>query len=280
MTPIHDQGYHRYAGERLPLGRAWAVIAKTGVRALLKKRAFLGLLLLAWFPFFVRAVQIYAAANLPQAAFLAPTPELFRQFLEQQEIFLFFVTVYAGAGLIANDRRANALQIYLSKPLTRTEYIFGKLAILVTFLLFVTWVPAVVLLLVQIMFSGSFAFFTDNLQLFPAITVFSAIQAITIASAMLAFSSLAGSGFYAGILYAALNIFTPAMYGVMYAVTRDSRLAWMAVPLDVGQIGDFIFRLPLRYRMPLPMSFLVIAGVITLSGVILERRVRAVEVVA
>ena len=60
-------------------------------------------------------------------AFLAPTPETFRQFLEQQEIFVFFVTVYVGAGLIANDRRANALQIYLSKPLTRAEYIFGKL---------------------------------------------------------------------------------------------------------------------------------------------------------
>ena len=64
-------------------------------------------------------MQIYAAANLPQAAFLAPTPETFRQFLEQQDIFVFFITVYVGAGLIANDRRANALQIYLSKPLTR-----------------------------------------------------------------------------------------------------------------------------------------------------------------
>ena len=126
------------------------MIARAGVRTFFAKRAFLGLLLVSWFPFFVRAVQIYAAANLPQAAFLAPTPETFRQFLDQQEIFVFFVTVYAGAGLIANDRRANALQIYLSKPLTRAEYVFGKLAILMTFLLLVTWVPAIVLLIVQI----------------------------------------------------------------------------------------------------------------------------------
>ncbi len=54
---------------------------------------------------------------------------MFRQFLEQQGIFVFFLTVYGGAGLIAHDRRANALQIYLSKPLTRAgaEYTFGKL---------------------------------------------------------------------------------------------------------------------------------------------------------
>ena len=126
------------------------------------KRAFLGLLLLSWLPFLVRAVQIYAAANLPQAAFLAPTRETFRQFLDQQDIFVFFVTVYVGAGLIANDRRANALQIYLSKPLTRAEYIFGKLAILMTFLLLVTWVPAILLLIVQIVFAGNFTFFREQ----------------------------------------------------------------------------------------------------------------------
>src|SRR6516164_996899 len=101
--PIHDQGYRRYGGGRAPRGQAWMVIAKSGIRAMLAKRAFLGLLLMAWLPFLVRAVQIYAAANLPQAAFLKPTAETFRQFLDQQEVFVFFITVYVGAGLIAND---------------------------------------------------------------------------------------------------------------------------------------------------------------------------------
>src|SRR4051794_13935352 len=81
--PIHDQGYRRYGGERVPSGRAWAVIAKTGIKTRLGQRAFLGLLLMSWLPFLVRAVQMYAAANFPQASFLAPTPELFRQFLDQ-----------------------------------------------------------------------------------------------------------------------------------------------------------------------------------------------------
>src|SRR5438046_10298945 len=145
------------------------VITRAGIRTMFAKRAFIGLLLLAWLPFMVRAVQIYAAANLPQAAFLAPTPETFRQFLDQQQTFVFFVTVYVGAGLIANDRRANALQIYLSKPLTRAGYVLGKLAVLMTFLLMITWLPALVLLIVQITFTGHFSFFWNNLFLFPAI---------------------------------------------------------------------------------------------------------------
>jgi ABC-2 type transport system permease protein len=278
--PIHDQGYRRYPGTRAPHGRSWAVIAVAGVRTLLGKRAFIGLLLVAWLPFFVRAVQLYAAANLPQAAFLAPDARMFRQYLEQQEVFLFFITVYAGAGLIANDRRANALQIYLSKPLTRGEYVFGKLAVLMSFLLFVSWVPAVVLLIVQIVFSGSFRFFLDNLFLFPAITVFAFIQVLAVSMAMLALSSLSNSSRYVGILYAALVFFSQAIYGVVYAVTRNSSLSWMSMAFDLNQLGDAIFRLPLRYSTPLPVAAFAVAVLIAGSAFVLERRVKGVEVVA
>src|SRR6187397_3326057 len=191
--PIHDQGYRRYGGSKARTGTGWIVITRAGIRTLFAKRAFLGLLLVAWAPFFVRAVQIYAAANLPQAAFLAPTAETFRQFLDQQSIFVFFVSVYVGAGLIANDRRANALQIYLSKPLTRVEYVLGEMAILITFLLMVTWLPAMVLLLAQVSFAGSFKFLLDNLYLIPAITLFSFVQATMVSAAMLALSSLSNN---------------------------------------------------------------------------------------
>ncbi len=278
--PIHDQGYRRYIGERAPRGRAWVVIARTGIRARLGQRAFLGLLLISWFPFFVRAVQIYAAANLPQAAFLAPTPDMFRQFLDQQQIFVFFLTVYGGAGLIANDRRANALQIYLSKPMTRTEYVFGKFTILSTWLLLVTWAPAIVLLIVQIVFAGNFDFFTRNIYLFPAITVFAFVQVITVSAAMLALSSLSNSGRFVGILYAGLLFFSQALFGVLQAVTGDTRLSWISVPFALSQVGDAIFRLPLRYQTPWPVALGVLALLVAGSAIVLDRRVRAVEVVA
>jgi ABC-2 type transport system permease protein len=278
--PIHDQGYRRYGGSRAPRGRAWAVIAESGIRSRLARRTFLALLLIAWFPFFVRTIQIYAAANLPQAAFLAPTPETFRQFLDQQGTFVFFITVYAGAGLIANDRRANALQIYLSKPITRTEYIFGKLAALIAFLLLVTWVPAILLLLVQVVLAGNLTFLKSHWYLFPAITLFATIQVTTAASAMLALSSLSKSSRYVGILYAALIFFSEAIFGVLRVVAGNTSFSWISVPFDVSQVGDAIFRLPLRYDTPWPVSAAVIVALVVVSGLVLERRVRGVEVVA
>ena len=256
------------------------VIAAAGVRTLMTKRVFIALLMLGWIQTVVRAVQIYAASNLPQVGFLAPNAQMFRDFLQIQEIFTFFIAVYAGTGLIANDRRSNALQIYLSKPLTRWEYIFGKFGVLFSLLLLVTWVPAVMLLIIQVMFAGSFTFFLANLFLLPAITLYSMIQITTVTLAMLALSSLSRSSRYVGVLYAGLIFFSQAVYGIVQSLTRDSRLAWLSVPMDLQQIGDAIFRLQPRFHMPVWSAFVMIGLVIAASAVVLERRVRGIEVIS
>ena len=277
--PIHDQSYRRYAGGRALPGQAWTVIARAGILNMIRKRAFLGLLIFAWGPAVVRAVQIYVTANYPQVAMFAPTAETFRQFLEQQDFFVFIVTIYVGAGLIANDRRANALQIYLSKPLMRSEYIAGKAAILFSFLLFVTLVPAILLLLLQVLFAGSFDFLKKNLFLFPAITVATLLQAVLATFTMLALSSLSKSARYVGILYAGIIFFTAAIYGAMLAITGSTKLSWLSLGANLLQVVDVIFRIKPRYATPWPVSLIVILGLVALSISVLERRVRGVEVV-
>ena len=277
--PIHDQSYRRYGGRRAMPGQAWTVIARAGIMTMIRKRAFLGLLIFAWMPFVVRAVQIYVTANYPQVAMFAPTAETFRQFLEQQDFFVFIVTIYVGAGLIANDRRANALQIYLSKPLLRSEYIAGKAAVLFSFLLFVTLVPALLLLLMQVMFAGSFEFLKKNLFLFPAITVATLLQALVSTFTMLALSSLSKSSRYVGILYAGIIFFTAAIYTSMLAITGSTKLAWLSLGANLAQVVDVIFRIKPRYAVPWSVSLIVVLGLVALAISILERRVRGVEVV-
>ena len=278
--PIHDQGYRRYAGTKAAVGRGWAVITRNGVRSLFAKRAFVGLLLLAWTPFVVRAVQVYIAANFAQAAaLLGVKAETFREFLDQQGGFVFFITIYAGAGLIANDRRANALQVYLSKPLTRAEYVAGKAAILFLFLTMVTWAPAIALLIVQIMFAGSFAFLRDNIFLLPAITLFSVLQVLLASMTMLALSSMSKSSRFVGVMYAGLIFFTAAVFQAVRGITRSDAMIWISPAASMEQLGDIIFRVSPRFDVPTVVVFLSVIGLIVISGVILERRVRGVEVV-
>jgi ABC-2 type transport system permease protein len=277
--PIHDQSYRHYGGGRTGAGRAWTVIARAGIRAMLRKRAFLGLLLFALMPFIVRAVQIYVASNYPQASILVPDAQTYRTFLEQQDFFVFVITIYVGAGLIANDRRANALQIYLSKPLLRSEYIAGKAAILFVFLLLVTWVPALLLLLLQAIFKGSFEFIRTNLFLLPAVTVASFLQVTVATFTMLALSSLSRSSRYFGILYAGIVFFTAAIYGALRGILGNSSMSWISPGSSVAQVVDVIFRLEPRYSTPWQVNLIVVLGLIALSLSVLERRVRGVEVV-
>jgi ABC-2 type transport system permease protein len=279
MSPIHDQSYRHYGGGRAIPGRSWTVIAWAGIKTMIRKRAFLGLLIFGLAPFLVRAVQMWISSNYPQAAILNPTPETFRQFLEQQDFFVFTITVYVGAGLIANDRRANALQIYLSKPLMRSEYILGKLAVLFTFLALVTFLPAMLLLALKVMFDGNFTFLKTNLFLIPAITVGSLLQVVLASFTMLALSSLSKSARYVGILYVGITFFTSAIYGVLYMITGSSRVSWISIGANLAQVVDVIFRLKPRYATPWQVSLLVIVGLVVLSISVLERRVRGVEVV-
>jgi ABC-2 type transport system permease protein len=278
-VPIHDQGYRRYQGRRTAPGRAWWIIARTQFLAALKFRPFIVLLVFSWVPFVVRGVQIYLSSSIPQMSVLAATPQTFRDFIDQQGIFIFLVTIALG-GAIADDRRANALQLYLSKPLTRTEYIVGRLVPALGCLLAITFVPAVLLLLLQIAFSGSTAFVGQNLFLLPAITLVSLTQALLSSCAILALSSLSKSRRFVSVMYAGVIFFTAAMHQVLRAITGSR--AWAAIsPGDMMDVvADAVFRVRANPPVPVPVAILVIVLLIAASCWVLERRVRAVEIVA
>jgi len=281
MSPIHDQSYRRYEGPRLPIGRAWTVILRTGLRALIGRKVFIALLLVSWIPFLVRSVQIYVVATYPQAAeLLAVDIRMFQQFVETQGVFAFFVTIYAGAGLIANDRRARALQLYLSKPLLRMEYIGGKLGILVVYLALVTIVPGLLLVLMQVVLSGSFEFVTANPSVVPAVLVASSLRVIVPAATMLALSSLSTSARYAAVLYAGVMLFSAAIYGVLLPVTRSSQTVLLSISGNLEVVTDAIFGQPARHDASVIVAALLLTGLVTVSLAVLERRVRGVEVVS
>jgi ABC-2 type transport system permease protein len=276
--PIHDQGYRRYAGERMMRGRRWSVIARAGIVERLRERRFLALMLVAWLLFAVRAVQLYVGTTIVRASFFAPSDETFHGFLNQQRLFVFFITIYAGAGLIASDRQANALQLYLSKPITRHDYIAGKLATLAAFLISVTWVPAMMLLALQVLFSGSLEFVSSHPRLVPAITITAALQVALASMTMLALSSLSRSRRFAAMLYALVTIFAGAVERVLQTATGAAGWVLLSPQNTLLVVTDALFGI----EPEIPVTIALIA-IVTLMGVcvaVLERRVRAVDVVA
>jgi ABC-2 type transport system permease protein len=254
------------------------VIARQQIRTVLAQKRYVILLLLAWIPFVARVVQIYLAANFQQAAFLATSAQLFRGFLAQQGLFVFLLIV-GSSGAIADDRRANALQMYLSRPLTRVEYIAGKLFAPMAFVLGVTLLPALLLLVVHVAFAGSLTFVTQNLYLLPAILLYSITVALLGTFTMVALSSLSKSRRFTALTFTGLFFFTTAMYQALQRIT-GSRLWALLSPRDVlAVIGDAAFRVPGPRAVPVWAALLTVAAVIGASLFVLERRVRGVEVV-
>jgi ABC-2 type transport system permease protein len=278
--PIHDQGYRRYGGERTTRHRRWLVIARAGIVQRLRERRFLALMLMAWLLFLVRAVQVYFGTTFARASFFAPSDETFHSFLNQQRLFVFFITIYAGAGLIASDRQANALQLYLSKPITRRDYIGGKLATLATFLIAVTWVPAMTLLMLQVLFSGSLDFVSSHPRLVPAITTTSLLQVALASMTMLALSSLSRSRRFAAMLYAVVVIFAGAVERVLQTATGAAGWVLLSPQNTLVVVSDALFGIESDTEIPVAVALIAVIALLAICVVILEQRVRAVDVVA
>jgi ABC-2 type transport system permease protein len=276
--PIHDQGYRHYAGRRRHPGQAWWVIARQQMLTFVSQKRFIVLLLVAWLPFVARVVQIYIAANFRQASFLATTAQLFRGYLDQQALFVFLIIV-GSAGAIADDRRANALQVYLAKPLTRTEYIVGKLVAPLVFVLGVTLLPALILLVIQVALSGSTAFVRDNLFLFPAIVLYSLAQALVGTFTMMALSSLSKSRRFTALTFTGAFFFTGAMYQALQRITGSRAWALVSPRDTLAVLADAAFRAPGERAVPVWAALLTVAGIVGVSLLVLERRVRGVEVI-
>ena len=199
----------------------------------------------------------------------------------QQDFFVFLITIYVGAGLIANDRRANALQIYLSKPLMRTEYIAGKAAVLFFFLLLVTWVPGdpaapragAVRRQLRVPAEEPVPVPGDHRRR-------RCCRCCSRRSRCWRCRRSRRAAATSPILYAGIIFFTAAIYGVLFAITGSSTLV-------VDLAGRPAWRrsstsssgMPPRYETPWQVSLIVIVGLIVVSISVLERRVRGVEVV-
>ena len=128
--PIYDQAYRKYEAREGPRHIRFWPITREALRLTLAKRAFIGLMVLSFIPFVIRVVQVYVVTRFPEAGRVLPVDgRLFGEFLNQQIGFTILLSIFGGAGLVANDLRTGAILVYLSRPLTRRDYVLGKLGV-------------------------------------------------------------------------------------------------------------------------------------------------------
>ena len=108
----------------------------------------------------------------------------------------------------------------------------------------------------------------------------SAQNALLAAFAILALSSLSKSRRFVAIMYAGIVFFTAAMYQVLRGITTSRSWAVISPGEMLDVIAGAIFRSRDVPAVPVYVAVIVVFVIIGLAILILERRIRAVEVVA
>ena len=280
--PIYDLGYRHWAGRWTSHPYRWWVITRQGIALLIRRKLFVALMFVSWIPFLVRAVMIYfstvATGSLP--SFMQVDASFFENFLGQQMFFTFAIAIYAGAGLISNDLKANALQIYFAKPITRRDYFIGKLGVVIFFLTMPTLLPGLLLWILALLFRADAQFFVQNAWLAAPIVGYSALIVFAYGLIILALSSLTKSSRFAGINFAAVFLLTQILQAILSAIFRSSGLAWVSLRNNLFQLGAYLFHGVPEYHSPLWVSVVLLLVLMGGSAWLVNRRIQAVEVVS
>jgi ABC-2 type transport system permease protein len=175
---VYEQTYRRYAGPLTPESSRFLIIPRHAYRAVFNSKLFTAFFVICFIPLLIEAILIYLHHNVTALAImqvnvreLIPIDAFFFQtFISIQGGFAFFVALLVGPPLVSRDLRNNALPLYLCRPFSRTEYVLGKMSVILILLSVVTWIPQLLLFLFQSYLEG-FTWFSANVWMINAIVI-------------------------------------------------------------------------------------------------------------
>lgn len=194
---VYEQSYKPYTGRMTPEWSRFLIIPRHAYRGVFNSKLFIAFFAVCFLPLLVEAILIYLRHNFGAIAAmsinvreLVPVDAFFFEvFVNIQMGFAFLMALLIGPPLVSRDLRNNALPLYLCRPFSRTEYVMGKMSVLLILLSMITWVPQLLLFFFQSYLEG-FAWFKANLSIAFAIVMSSLVWILLLALLSQAISAL------------------------------------------------------------------------------------------
>src|SRR5262249_2558169 len=92
--------------------------------------------------------------NIEASSLVEINSRFFFYFATVQAFFSYILTALVGPTLVSPDLVNNALPLYFCRPFTRTEYVIGKMSVLMWLLGLISWVPGLILFSIQASLAG------------------------------------------------------------------------------------------------------------------------------
>lgn len=194
---VYELTYKQYLGRLTPEWSRFLVLPRHALKDVFRSKLFTGFFVICFIPLLIEAILIYLHHNVSALAILQVNVRellpidnsFFHTFVNVQNGFAFFVALLIGPPLVARDLRNNALPLYLCRPFSRTEYVLGKMSVLMILLSLMTWVPQLLLFALQSYLQGA-RWFVDNLWIAGAIFITSIVWILLLALMSQAISAL------------------------------------------------------------------------------------------
>jgi ABC-2 type transport system permease protein len=241
--PVYDQGYQHWKGHLSGHAWRWMAIARHGTRTHLKGRYVRLLILMAWTPALalVGVLAVWGMIEqgvegaekwLPFLTMLANASDIhgcrqavwtisYSYFFQVELFFIMLIVTVAGPNLISRDLRFNALPLYLSRPLTRYDYFFGKLGMIGGVVAAVAVLPAVVAYILGVCFSLDLSVVRDTWRLLPACVGYGMVIVVSAGTLMLAMSSLSRRSLYVGMAWIAIWLISSTVAGILEGIHQS-----------------------------------------------------------
>lgn len=283
---VYEHAYRQYQGELTPLWSRFLIIPRHAYQDVFKSKLFTAFFALCYIGPLVAAIMIYLHHNTSALAIfqlavreLVPIDaDFFRTFVVIQGMLGFFLNLFIGPPLVSRDTANNALPLYLARPFSRTEYVVGKMSVLVILLSAITWVPLLLLFLFQA-YLVSANWFVSNLWIGGAIFLGSLIWITVLALLSQAASAWLKWRMAASAALLALFFIPEAIGGAINNVFRTNWGNLINLRALIGTVWAGLFRTSSLLELPLWSAWLMLLTTCAVCLVIIARKVRAYEVV-
>lgn len=306
---VYEHLYGAYEGESQSALSRFFVIPRYALREVFKSKLLVTIFILCFIYPLIATILVYLHHNVNALALLQINvrellpidASFFLTFVKLQCAFAFILTVLVAPPLISRDLSNNALPLYLCRPLSRAEYVLGKMAVVVFLLSLVTWIPGLLIFFFQASLAG-FTWLWANLWMIWAIFAGGMVWIILLSLLALAVSAIVkwrvvASGALLGMF------FVPSTFGEivnnLFLTRAGSLISLWATMNSIwrglfglferqtgriqGTITDTIrdreYVEIILLEPPLWVSWLVIGLVCALCVWLLSRKVRAYEVI-
>ncbi len=284
---VYKQTYREYGGHLTAAWFRFTILSRFSYARLFQSRFLVLFMAVCLFYPIGCAAFIYITHNIPLLAALRFRPNtippvdgtFFYGYSVVQGTLAFLLTTMIGPNLVAPDLSNGALCLYLTRPFSRAQYVFGKMMVLFSLQSMITWIPGLLLFAIKSGCDG-WAWARTNAWLAGAIVIGPVIWIVVLSLIALALSAwvrwkVAAGALILGVFFGgagfghAINNIVGTQYGSVINLSKVMHTVWA----DLFRHGI------MDTDLTTSEAWVVLGVTCVLCLGLLARRVRAFEVV-